>query len=177
MVVQLVQEYGPKRWSLIASNLQGRIGTPRLLIAHTHALTRTLTKNSCTHKPNTTPRPQQTHLYVCTCMGKCIVHIHIYVCMHVHTNTTNAQTGKQCRERWHNHLNPHIRKCPWTKEEDSVIVQAHERLGNRWAEIAKLVCVCMCVCVYVCYVYVCVCVCVCVFVCMFVHVFVCMCEW
>ena len=50
----LVKEFGPKRWSLIANNLIGRI-------------------------------------------------------------------GKQCRERWHNHLNPEIRKDPWTPEEDKVI--------------------------------------------------------
>ena len=39
--------------------------------------------------------------------------------------------------RWHNHLNPDIRKDAWTKEEDLQILRLHRRLGNRWAEIAK----------------------------------------
>jgi hypothetical protein len=49
-VVDLVKKYGPKRWTLIAKHLKGRI-------------------------------------------------------------------GKQCRERWHNHLNPEIKKTAWTEEE------------------------------------------------------------
>lgn len=28
-----------------------------------------------------------------------------------------GRTGKQCRERWHNHLNPHISKVPWMEHE------------------------------------------------------------
>jgi transcriptional activator Myb len=67
----LVERYGPKKWTLIARHLKGRI-------------------------------------------------------------------GKQCRERWHNHLNPSIKKSPWTEEEDNIIYQAHKQWGNQWAKISKL---------------------------------------
>jgi len=50
----------------------------------------------------------------------------------------NGRIGKQCRERWYNHLDPSIRKDAWTPEEDRLIVELHAKLGNRWAEIAKL---------------------------------------
>jgi hypothetical protein len=48
-----------------------------------------------------------------------------------------GRIGKQCRERWHNHLNPHIKRDLWTSEEDLEILNGHITLGNRWAEIAK----------------------------------------
>ncbi|XP_069575445.1 myb-related protein A-like [Brachyistius frenatus] len=55
------------------------------------------------------------------------------IAKHLHT-----RNGKQCRERWHNHLNPSVKKSGWTLEEDRIICQAHRLLGNRWADISKL---------------------------------------
>uniref|UniRef100_A0A4W4F2A1 V-myb avian myeloblastosis viral oncogene homolog-like 2a n=1 Tax=Electrophorus electricus TaxID=8005 RepID=A0A4W4F2A1_ELEEL len=49
-----------------------------------------------------------------------------------------GRRGKQCRERWHNHLDPSINKTSWTTEEDVIICKAHNMLGNRWAKISRL---------------------------------------
>lgn len=68
---ELVEQYGPKKWSLISQELPGRI-------------------------------------------------------------------GKQCRERWYNHLDPSVKKEWWTHEEDKIIIEFHEKNGNQWAQIAKL---------------------------------------
>ncbi|XP_051136501.1 transcription repressor MYB5-like [Andrographis paniculata] len=48
-----------------------------------------------------------------------------------------GRIGKQCRERWHNHLRPDIKKDQWTEEEDRILIEAHSQIGNKWAEIAK----------------------------------------
>jgi len=47
------------------------------------------------------------------------------------------RTGKQCRERWHNHLDPIINKAPWTKHEDEILMRMHSEVGNKWSEISK----------------------------------------
>ncbi|KAK8351713.1 hypothetical protein V6Z12_A05G051200 [Gossypium hirsutum] len=70
LIIELVNKFGPKKWSTIAQHLPGRI-------------------------------------------------------------------GKQCRERWHNHLNPSINKQAWTQEEELALIRAHQIFGNRWAELSK----------------------------------------
>ncbi|KAK7243692.1 hypothetical protein RIF29_38502 [Crotalaria pallida] len=48
-----------------------------------------------------------------------------------------GRNGKQCRERWHNHLRPNIKKDSWTEEEDKMLIEAHKEVGNKWVEIAR----------------------------------------
>jgi len=48
-----------------------------------------------------------------------------------------GRTGKQCRERWINHLRPDIRTEPWSDEEEQQLIEAHRAVGNKWSEIAK----------------------------------------
>jgi hypothetical protein len=49
-----------------------------------------------------------------------------------------GRSGKQCRERFKNQLDPAIRKDPWLADEDRLIVRAQVYYGNRWTEIAKI---------------------------------------
>lgn len=47
------------------------------------------------------------------------------------------RTGKQCRERWHNHLDTAVKKEPWSLREERMIVELQAKFGNRWSDIAK----------------------------------------
>jgi hypothetical protein len=48
-----------------------------------------------------------------------------------------GRIGKQCRERWHNHLSPLVIKSDWTEEEDKVLIECHQKWGNKWSRIAE----------------------------------------
>lgn len=48
-----------------------------------------------------------------------------------------GRTAKQCRERYHNHLDPSIKKGDWTPQEDRIIMEKQKELGNKWAQIAQ----------------------------------------
>ena len=48
------------------------------------------------------------------------------------------RAGKQCRERWYNHLSPSVSKDDFTPAEDEGIMQAVATLGTKWSDIVKL---------------------------------------
>ena len=49
-----------------------------------------------------------------------------------------GRIGKQCRERWFNHLDPSIIKGEWSSEEEIIFYEAQKHFGNRWSEICKV---------------------------------------
>ena len=75
------------------------------------------------------------------------VHIHIFFlirfCSFLNGEATVSYSMENLfvgfsNRRWHNLLNPSIKKDAWDSDEDAVIIRAHKHYGSRWAEIAKL---------------------------------------
>lgn len=53
------------------------------------------------------------------------------------SNQVAGRTGKQCRERYYNHLQENIKKGDWSPEEDQKILRLQARFGNHWVVIMK----------------------------------------
>jgi len=49
----------------------------------------------------------------------------------------NLRNGKQCRERWINHLETEVNKRTWSPQEEEILFAKAKEHGNRWSEIAK----------------------------------------
>lgn len=47
------------------------------------------------------------------------------------------RNGKQCRERYKNHLDTSLKREPWTPEEDEKLIEIHNKLGNQWTKIVE----------------------------------------
>ena len=50
-----------------------------------------------------------------------------------------GRTGKQCRERWMNALNPLLKKGSWEPEEDYIIFKLFKKLGSKWSTISNYI--------------------------------------
>lgn len=48
-----------------------------------------------------------------------------------------GRSGKQCRERWFNTLDPEVKKGDWQEAEDKIIFRLYHRVGPKWTEMAK----------------------------------------
>lgn len=50
-----------------------------------------------------------------------------------------GRNSEQCCKRWAISLNPDVKKGPWTQQEDAILLEAHQKFGDSWAEISKLI--------------------------------------
>ncbi|KAL1221786.1 Transcription factor MYB27 [Cardamine amara subsp. amara] len=48
------------------------------------------------------------------------------------------RSGKSCRLRWVNYLNPKLKRGPMSQEEERIILQLQARWGNKWSKIARI---------------------------------------
>ena len=56
------------------------------------------------------------------------------------TRLGTGRVGKQCRERWYNHLDPTLKKStPWTVEEEGLLFSQQQKIGNQWKEISHMI--------------------------------------
>lgn len=121
-----VKSYKEKNWDKIAKHLPGR--TPVQCLSHWRVITNTqVTKGKGSWTPEEDERLKSV------------------VAEHGPRNWSTViapkmdnRLGKQCRERWHNHLDPKLKKTKWSVEEEKVVSEAHMKFGNKWAQIAKL---------------------------------------
>ncbi|XP_030518246.2 transcription factor MYB56-like [Rhodamnia argentea] len=49
-----------------------------------------------------------------------------------------GRSGKSCRLRWFNQLDPRINRRPFSAEEEDRLLASHKLYGNKWAMIARL---------------------------------------
>ncbi|KAJ4888185.1 myb domain protein 110 [Raphanus sativus] len=57
---------------------------------------------------------------------------------HIAEKMQGRRTGKSCRLRWFNQLDPRINKRAFSVEEEERLLAAHRAFGSKWAMIAKL---------------------------------------
>jgi len=57
-----------------------------------------------------------------------------YVAQNMH-----GRSGKQCRERYVNHLNPRLKSCDWSPIEDATIFALYNTTGSQWAKMSKMI--------------------------------------
>ncbi|XP_034038533.1 myb-related protein B-like [Thalassophryne amazonica] len=121
---QLVQEFGSRNWSSVSLHFTGQRSEGECQQRWRHI------KN-----PEPVKGPWKQHED-----KKLIELVHRYGVKRwsVIAKHLQSRNGKQCRERWHNHLDPSVNKSSWTLEDDRIICQAQKAMGNRWAHISKM---------------------------------------
>jgi hypothetical protein len=122
LLKEAVSFYGEKQWRLISKHVPGRTPTQCL-----HRWSKIL-KPGLVKGPWGPDEDELLRTWVATegpsKWSACAANI-------------QGRSGKQCRERWFNILDPEVKKGEWRPEEDSLIFQLYNTYGPRWTQIAK----------------------------------------
>jgi len=118
----LVNTYGNKKWKIISENLPNR-NPLQCLHRWTKILQPGLIKG-----PWTIQEDDKLYRWVETHGAK-----KWSLCAEI----VYGRSGKQCRERWFNTLNPNVIKGNWTEEEDYLIFKFFAEYGSKWSKISS----------------------------------------
>ncbi|GBG31963.1 Transcription factor MYB3R-5 [Hondaea fermentalgiana] len=121
-LLQLVKEHGAMRWARIAEHMPNKTGNQCSQRWH-KALDPTIVKGKWSDAED------DLLVKLVEQKGKKWKEISFSI---------PGRTGKQCRDRYTARLNPNLRTGKWSHEEEQIALEAHKRLGNRWAAIQKL---------------------------------------
>lgn len=123
-LTEAVRINGGKNWKKIAEALQGR------------------TDVQCLHRWQKVLNPQLVKGPWTDIEDRLLLHLVNIDGPHLWTKVANhlpGRIGKQCRERWHNHLNPMIkRNAAWSREEEWILYLLNRDKANKWADIANI---------------------------------------
>ncbi|XP_065011851.1 uncharacterized protein LOC103989572 [Musa acuminata AAA Group] len=123
--LRVAVEYYGDNWQMVASCLEGRVGP------------------QCSNRWNKTLNPERKKV------GRWSVdedkRLKVAVMLFGAKNWNKiawfapGRTQVQCRERWHNCLDPTLNLKPWTAEEDAKLLDARAMHGNCWSKIAACI--------------------------------------
>ncbi|KAF7834147.1 myb-related protein A-like [Senna tora] len=122
---QLVEQYGPQNWNFIAEHLDGRsvvFEPPRSRTTASRVLS--VTPSNGLYSTRDSKLTRNGVLSPIQSVG---------------TGGISHRTcsGKSCRLRWYNQLDPNIVKRPFTEEEEEMLLSLHKVKGNKWAAISR----------------------------------------
>jgi len=123
---EIVQKHGPKNWKKIA----GLLGDTRTDVQCLHRWNKVLKPGL--HKGSWLAEEDQIVREMVNLHGVGNVKWSLIAAR------LPGRIGKQCRERWFNHLDPAIVKVDWASDEDVTLFEAQRHFGNRWCEISKI---------------------------------------
>jgi hypothetical protein len=134
LIVSLVGIHGARKWSTIAAQLPGRIGKQCRERWHNHL------------NPNSQLKQAYAHLRCLSFVASGVLTLrvrYLFLSSSVNKNVSSESSCSHAEVYRRTHLLTSPLPCfsspqPWSAQEDALIIRAHRALGNRWAEIAKI---------------------------------------